>query len=203
MSLKSGNYRKNLENISIDIVSVKSKAEDAVLEFVDLSAQFQDLSAQVNAGGVGEVITAFPLHRNFDALNLEYVCEGTNKQDWSLTLTAGTYMFVFTPYAFVTNADGSQPEPIWTSTNCNCEYLEYKLGDYALRMSIYPDLSVPVGNYGKHIKFLGKQTMIFTLATETTLGLTAMMSSPENGTIVIDPLLLVYSSSTIEYVKLA
>jgi len=202
MSLKSGNYRKNLENISIDIVSVKSKAEDAVLEFVDLSAQFQDLSAQVQSLGVGEVITADNLNRNFDALNLEYVVSA-NKQDWSLTLTAGTYMFVFTPYAFVTNADGSNPEPIWTSTNCNCEYLEYKLGDYALRMSIYPDLSVPVGNYGKHIKFLGKQTMIFTLATETTLGLTAMMSSPENGTIVIDPLLLVYSSSTIEYVKLA
>ena len=159
----------------------------------------------MNAGGsgVGEVIQLVTLDRSFDELNVEYVVTGANRQDWSVTLAAGTYMFVFTPYAFVTNADGSNPEPIWTSTNCNCEYLEYKLGNYELRMAIYPDLSVPVGNYGKHLKFLGKQTMIFTLATETSLGLTAMMSSPESGTIVIDTALLVYTSSTIEYVKLA
>ena len=201
MSLKSGNYRKNLETISIDIVSVKSKAEDAVLEFVDLSSQVQDLSAQVNAGGVGEVITLDTLGRNFDELNVEYVIEDGMRQDWSVTLSAGTYMFVFTPVAYLTALDGSNP--IWTSTNCNCEYLEYNLGNYELRMSIYPELSVPVGNVGTHIKYLGKQTMIFTLATETALALTAKMSSPESGVIVVDPTLIAYSTSTIEYVKLA
>jgi hypothetical protein len=200
MSLKSGSYRKNLENISIDIVSVKSKAEDAVLEFVDLSAQVQLLDASVNAiQGVGEVITAFPVSRTFEQLNIEYVVQGEGKEDWSLTLSAGTYMFVFTPQVYLVAWDGGYP--IWTSTNCNCQYLEYNLGDKQLRMSIYPDLSVPVGEVEHHIKYLGKQTMIFTLSTETTLGLTAKMAAQDG--IVIDPTIFGFTISTIEYVKLA
>ena len=78
MSLKSGNYRKNLENISIDIVSVKSKAEDAVLEF-------QDLSAQVNA--IGEYSTQFL------ARDIQYT--STNNEEElvsSFDLSGGNYM---------------------------------------------------------------------------------------------------------------
>ena len=215
MSLASGGYygkvaqiEEQLEALDVSASNVLQKIEDlsgSVIEFKtefqDLSAEFQDLSAQVNAGGggVGEVIEAFPIGRAFYNLNEEYVVEGEGKEDWSLTLAAGTYMFVFTPTAYLKGYDGSNP--IWTSTNCNCNYLEYNLGTYELRMSIYPDLSVPVGEVGPYIKYLGKQTLIFTLATETTLGLTTKMSAQDG--IVIDPTLYGFTISTIEYVKLS
>jgi hypothetical protein len=214
MSLKGGNYRGFVNEIETKLAQIEVVADalesdlsgsiaDFKVEFQDLSAEFQDLSAQVNAGGsgVGEVIAAYPLGRAFEELNVEYVVEGLGKQDWSLTLAAGTYMFVFTPTAYLKGIDGSNP--IWTSTNCNCEYLEYNLGNYELRMSIYPDLSVPVGEVGTHIKYLGKQTIIFTLATETTMGLTAKMSAPEIGVVVLDESLFGYTVSNISYVKLA
>jgi len=196
---------------------VKTKTEAVVLEFQDLSAQvqlldasfvefnveFQDLSAQVNAGdgGVGEVITATMLGQSFTTLNVEQVVQGADKQDWSLTLSAGTYMFVFAPKAYIVAADGSNP--IWSNTNCNCSFITYKLGDNELSFSVFDNLSVPVGT-GESVKNFGNQTMIFTLATETTLGLTAKMSSPEIGTPAIDPTLsYAWTQSTINYVKLA
>ena len=196
-------FKTEFVDLSAQFQELSGSVIEFKTEFQDLSADFQDLSAQVNAGGsgVGEVITAFPLARNFEELNVEYVIEGANMEDWSLTLSAGTYMFVFTPTAYLKGYDGSNP--IWTSTNCNCNYLEYNLGNYELRMSIYPDLSVPVGEVGTHIKYLGKQTIIFTLATETTLGLTAKMSAPESGVVVLDESLFGYTVSTIQYVKLA
>lgn len=181
---------------------VKTKTEAVVSEFQDLSAQVQLLDASINAiQGVGEVITAFPLGRAFYNLNEEYVVQGENKQDWSLTLSAGTYMFVFTPKAYLVSYDGSTP--IWSNTNCNCNFIIYKLGDKELRFSVFDDLSVPIGNVGVSVKNFGNQTMIFTFATETTLGLTAEMSAPEIGTIVLDPTLYGYTEATIEYVKLA
>tara|TARA_R110000772_G_scaffold77306_1_gene166586 strand:+ start:37 stop:669 length:633 start_codon:yes stop_codon:yes gene_type:complete len=210
MSLASGGYyvkvaqiEQQLEALDVSAGNVLQKIEDLSGSVIEFKTEFQDLSAQVNAGGsgVGEVIAAFPLGRAFYNLNEEYVVEGIGKQDWSLTLAAGTYMFVFTPTAYLKAYDGSNP--IWTSTNCNCNYLEYNLGNYELRMSIYPDLSVPVGNVGTYIKYLGKQTLIFTLATETTLGLTAKMAAPEVGVVVLDPTLFGYTISNINYVKLA
>ena len=196
LDVSAGNVLQKIEDLSGSVIEFKT-------EFQDLSAEFQDLSAQVNAGGsgVGAVIQLDTLGRNFEELNVEYVVEDQFRQDWAVTLAAGTYMFVFSPVAYLNAYDGSTP--IWTSTNCNCEYLEYNLGNYELRMSIYPDLSVPVGNAGTHIKYLGKQTLIFTLATETTLALTVKMSSPEAGVIVLDPTIFGYTTSTIEYVKLA
>ena len=86
MSLKSGNYRKNLENISIDIVSVKSKAEDAVLEFVDLSSQVQDLSAQVNSVPVYENNQTLPRNHPYTSANAEEELVG------SISLLEGKYV---------------------------------------------------------------------------------------------------------------
>ena len=112
-------------------------------------------------------------------------------------------MFVFTPTASVREVGDFGQTLIWTNTNCNCNYVEYNLGSYQLRMSIYQELSVRVNEELPLDKYLGKQTIIFTLATETTLGLTAKMNSPEIGTIVLDPTLYGYTEATIEYVKLA
>ena len=79
MSLKSGNYRKNLETISIDIVSVKSKAEDAVLEFVDLSAQVQDLSAEFQ--DLSAQVNSVPVFQNIQTLTRNYDYTSTNNEE--------------------------------------------------------------------------------------------------------------------------
>jgi hypothetical protein len=184
----------------IEITTEPVDISDGVTKgYVDES--ISAVETRLDGMGVGNVINAFPLSRAIFLLNEEYVVEGVGKVDWALTLSAGTYMFVFTPNAYITNSDGDAI--IWTSENCNCNYIEYRLGFVGLlRFSVYPDLSVPVGNVGQYKKYFGKYTMVFTLEEETTLNLFTTFSSPEVGQPVLDPV-YGYTESSIEYVKLS
>ena len=199
-----------LDGMDVSMSAVETNKQDVI---TDLSSNgfltagsnitFDTVGSNItiNSSGVGNVINAFPLSRAIFLLNEEYVVEGVGKVDWALTLSAGTYMFVFTPNAYITNSDGDAI--IWTSENCNCNYIEYRLGFVGLlRFSVYPDLSVPVGNVGYYKKYFGKYTMVFTLEEETTLNLFTTFSSPEIGQPVLDPV-FGYTESSIEYVKLS
>ena len=175
---------------------------------MDLSAgsiitEFQDLSAQVHAiVPVGDVITAsFPISQSFNSLNVEYTVQGDFKQDWSLTLSAGTYMFVLTPYVWLTNTDGDYP--VWTSTNCNASTMRYTINGIQINFTIYPDLAVvPAGVNTTVFKYFGKHTMIMTLTEETTFGIIAELKSPSVGEIDLGDN-FAYTQSSVEYIKLS
>jgi hypothetical protein len=195
-------FKEEFQDLSAQVQVLDASMAAVEVSVQDLSAEFQDLSGQVNAGGggVGDVITATPISRNIENLNEDVVVDGLDRNPWSLTLSAGTYMFVFTPRVWLMNIGGD--EPIWTSENCNCSFITFTLGTRELRFSVYPDLSVPVGNVGSYVKYFGKYTMVFTLTETETMGLTTRMSAPEIGVIALDPY-QGYIVSEIEYVKLA
>tara|TARA_R110002167_G_C12605922_1_gene645497 strand:- start:591 stop:1178 length:588 start_codon:yes stop_codon:yes gene_type:complete len=184
------------------LVSIFEKIDILDISAGSIVSEFQDLSSQVQAiVPVGDVITAFPISRNFDSLNVEYTVQGSFKQDWSLTLSAGTYMFVLTPYVWLTNLDGDYP--VWDSTSCNASTMRYTINGIEINFTIYPDLAVvPAGVNTTVFKYFGKHTMIMSLAAETTFGIVAELKSPSVGEISLGDN-FAYTQSSVEYIKLS
>ena len=192
MSVKSIDANSRLVSIfeKIDILDISAGS---------IVTKFEDLSSQVHA--IEPVNTEFYISQSFNSLNVEYTVQGSFKQDWSLTLSAGTYMFVLTPSVWLLNTDGSYP--VWTSTNCNASTMRYTINGIDINFTIYPDLAVvPAGVNTNVFKYFGKHTMIMTLAAETTFGIVAELKSPSVGEISLGDN-FAYTQSSVEYVKLS